>query len=251
MASRAMDKANAAVDQLVKTTQELRETRAELSATIDELRMTKLDLGKTKEALESTSAELAKAKKELKASSERVFALEEQMAHVSAELESTTANLTEMTKSRDEEREDDSPHRWRKRVSHAQGQTPGGGGAAVEELEDALEDLQTAKDGRAAANATAAQAKIRLGLLRRERSERGEPTRARRTATVRVGRENHGRHAGRSRAVPKDARGGVPQSVRRAEEGSRQANVTSERDERRRRFRRARRRRERASEGDL
>lgn len=173
VASQAMDKANAAVDQLVKTTKELRETRAELSATIDELRMTKLDLGKTKEALESTSAELAKTKKELKASSERVFALEEQVAHVSAELESATANLTEMTKSRDEEREGrltaevaKSAFRMLKNKHQAAAET------AVEELEDALEDLQTAKDGRAAANATAAQAKIRLGLLRRERGER-------------------------------------------------------------------------------
>ena len=173
MASQAMDKANAAVDQLVKTTKELRETRAELSATIDELRMTKLDLGKTKEALESTSAELAKTKKELKASSERVFRVG---GTGGARLGGARVGDGEFDGDDKEPRRGTrgTTHRGggEERVSHAQEQTPGGGGDGGGRVGGRAGRFADGEGWTRAANATAAQAKIRLGLLRRERGER-------------------------------------------------------------------------------
>ena len=162
-----MDKANAAVAMLVSTIKTLKETEAQLSAAEEELDIAKTDLGKTGAELRATTQELLKTKANLEESRERVGALETSTAEMSSRLEATTATLATTTRDRDTERSGrlqanlaKATFRMLKNKFQADAEN------AADALVDAEEALEAAKTSRAVAHVNAAQAKIRLALLR-------------------------------------------------------------------------------------
>ena len=163
----AMDKANGAVAMLVSTIKTLKETEAQLSAAEEELDIAKTDLGKTTSELQATTQELLKAKANLEESRERTLALETSTAEMSSRLEATLATLATTTRDRDSERSGrlqanlaKAAFRMLKNKFHADAEN------AADALVDAEEALEAAKTSRAVAHVNAAQAKIRLALLR-------------------------------------------------------------------------------------
>ena len=162
-----MDKANAAVAMLVSTIKTLKETEAQLSAAEEELDIAKTDLGKTGAELRATTQELLKTKANLEESRERVGALSTSTAEMSSRLEATTATLATTTRDRDAERSGrlqanlaKATFRMLKNKFQADAEN------AADALVDAEEALEAAKTSRAVAHVNAAQAKIRLALLR-------------------------------------------------------------------------------------
>ena len=167
VSQQAMDKANAAVAMLVSTIKTLKETEAQLSAAEEELDIAKTDLGKTGAELRATTQELLKTKANLEESRERVGALETSAAEMSSRLEATTATLATTTRDRDAERSGrlqanlaKATFRMLKNKFQADAEN------AADALVDAEEALEAAKTSRAVAHVNAAQAKIRLALLR-------------------------------------------------------------------------------------
>ena len=163
----AMDKANGAVAMLVSTIKTLKETEAQLSAAEEELDIAKTDLGKTGAELRATTQELLKTKANLEESRERTLALETSTAEMSSRLEATLATLATTTRDRDSERSGrlqanlaKAAFRMLKNKFHADAEN------AADALVDAEEALEAAKTSRAVAHVNAAQAKIRLALLR-------------------------------------------------------------------------------------
>ena len=167
VSQQAMDPANAAVAMLVSTIKTLKETEAQLSAAEEELDIAKTDLGKTGAELRATTQELLKTKANLEESRERVGALETSTAEMSSRLEATTATLATTTRDRDTERSGrlqanlaKATFRMLKNKFQADAEN------AADALVDAEEALEAAKTSRAVAHVNAAQAKIRLALLR-------------------------------------------------------------------------------------
>ena len=98
-----------------------------------------------------------------------MFALEEQTTHLAAELETTKAELATITGKYEEEKEGravaevaKSAFRMLKNKYQAEAENK------TEELDDANENLASAKRGRARANAAAAEGKVRLALAKKD-----------------------------------------------------------------------------------
>jgi chromosome segregation ATPase len=171
-----MAKATGAVAMLVSTIKQLKETEAQLSAAEEELDIAKTDLGKTGAELRATTQELLKTKANLEESRERTLALETSTAEMSSRLEATTATLATTTRDRDAERSGrlqanlaKATFRMLKNKFQADAEN------AADALVDAEEALEAAKTSRAVAHVNAAQAKIRLALLRNGKLAGGPP----------------------------------------------------------------------------
>ena len=170
----AMDKANGAVNMLVSTIKTLKETEAQLSAAEEELDIVKMDLGKTSAELSATTTELVKTKTQLEESKERTYALETSTAEMKVRLQGALTTLETTTTERNTERSGrlqanlaKSIFRMLKNKFQADAENAG------DALVDAEEALEAAKTSRAIAHVNAAQAKIRLALLRNARKNNG------------------------------------------------------------------------------
>jgi predicted nucleic acid-binding Zn-ribbon protein len=172
----AMDKANGAVNMLVRTIKMLKENEAQLSAAEEELDIAKADLRKASAELVGTTQELVKTKANLEESRERADALETSTSEMSARLKASLATVATTTMDRNRERSGrlqanlaKSIFRMLKNKFQADAEN------AADALVDAEEALEAAKTSRAIAHVNAAQAKIRLALLRNGKLHGGPP----------------------------------------------------------------------------